>query len=157
MNRISLFVTGITLASFFLGCTPSPEKVCTHYEGLSEKKKKKSDDDDDAKLDKKMEEELKSLCPKMLTAVKEENADAYKCYAKCVTGTDSLDTAKKCDKDCDGFDKAANKAMSKLLKLDDDGDKKKKSSDDEEDKPKKKKSSDDDDTPKKKKKSSDDE
>lgn len=142
-----LFTAGFLFAAGLLvGCTPSPEKVCNHYSELEGEKKKSKDKDGDEEMA-KLEKELKELCPKMLTAVKEENADAYKCYAKCVTGTKDLDTAKKCDKDCEGFDKAANKAMGKLLGLDDEGGKKKASKSDEESsdepKKKKKKSSDD--------------
>ncbi|MBI2389310.1 MAG: hypothetical protein HYV09_06905 [Deltaproteobacteria bacterium] len=144
-----LFTAGFLFAAGLLvGCTPSPEKVCNHYSELEGEKKKSKDGDEEMA---KLEKELKELCPKMLKAVKEENADAYKCYAKCVVGTSELATAKKCDKDCEGFDKAANKAMGKLLGLDDEGGKKKASKSDDE-------SSDDDSKKsKKKKKSSDDE
>lgn len=150
MKRISLVIIGITLAAFSVGCTPSPEKVCTHFDGLNDKKKKK---DDDAPKPSKMEQQFKELCPKMLAGAKEENAEAYKCFAKCVVGTEDVEVAQKCDNNCDGFKAAQKTAMTKLMK-----DEKKKSSDDDEaEAPKKKKASDDDEAPKKKKKASDDE
>jgi len=149
-------------AGLLVGCTPSPEKVCNHFMDLEEKhaaeKKKDSDKEIDPKIEKliaKIKEKQKEQCPKAMGALKEDSADVYKCFSKCITKTNDYDVAKKCDDECDGFKDAWKKAMKKTSsKDDDDGDKKKKASDDDESD---KKKDDDSDKPKKKKKSSDDE
>ena len=139
---VTLFVTGL----FAFGCTPSPEKVCDNMEKLSKKK-----DDDDSKSMKKLEEEMKKLCPKLMGAVKEDSPEAYKCYAKCTGEAKDMDDAKKCEKSCDGMKDAFKKAFEKVMK-----DEKKKGDDDDDKDKKKKKSDDDDDDKKKKKKDKDD-
>ena len=140
------FAAVLGLGSF--GCAPSPEKVCSHYFELEEAKSKKSKDDDDDKVDEKIKkmvekirEKKKEECPKALTVVKEDSADAYKCFAKCVMNGKELSDIKSCDKDCDGFKDAFKKAIKKVSKDDDD---KKKGDDDDDDKKKKKSKKDDD-------------
>ena len=155
MSKHVTFTFGILFgAGLLVGCTPSPEKVCTHFLDLEEKhaeeKKKDSDKEVDPKIEKliqKIKEKQKEQCPKALTALKEDNADVYKCFAKCITKTKDYDVAKKCDDECDGFKDAWKKAMKKVDKDkgsdDDEKSDKKKSDDDDSDKKKKKKSSDD--------------
>lgn len=155
-------------AGLLVGCTPSPEKVCNHFFELEEKNSEAKKKDDDKELDPKLEkliakirEKKKEECPKAMTALKQDSADVYKCFAKCITKTKDYDVAKKCDDECDGFKDAWKKAMKKVgdddKSGDDDSDKKKKKASDDDDTTKKA-SDDESDTPKKKKKkSSDDE
>ncbi len=152
----AIWALGIVLGlGFATGCTPSPEKVCGHLEELQDKKEKDDDKElkgEAKKLYEKFKEKARKQCPKEFAALKEEDADVYKCAAKCVMDSKDLEAVEKCDDKCDGL-KAAYKKARKKAAGDEDEDtekaSKKKSSDDEDE-------DDDSDKKKKKKKSSDD-
>lgn len=150
-------VLGLGLAT---GCTPSPEKVCGHLEELQDKQEKDDDKElkgEAKKLYEKLKEKARKQCPKEFAALKEADADVYKCAAKCVMDAKDMDAVEKCDDKCDGLKEAYKKARKKAAASEDDEEetekasKKKKASDDDDDdsdkksKKKKKKKADDDD------------
>jgi hypothetical protein len=140
MKRATIMGGWVLAIGFFLGCTPSPEKVCGKMFDLLEaegKKSKSKDKDDDAS---DMMKKMKEKCVKDAEKEKEEDPESYKCGAKCIMDSKDLEDAMKCEKSCP---KKKDKA--------------KKSGDDDDDKKSKKKGDDDDDDkPAKKKKKSDD-
>lgn len=122
MRRLPLLAS-VVLAVAAFGCTPSPEQTCEKLDQLAK---------DDPKGSFKLSHEK---CLANMTEMKERDPDAYKCAAKIVKGTKSLDVAFLGIGICD---------KNKPKKGDDDTEKAKKGDDDEGSSKKKKKSSDDD-------------
>ena len=109
--------------AFLLGCTPSPEATCERVMKLAEEEASKKDHEiKEAKKTKLMDK-----CVTEMKEMKEKDADAYKCTAKCIKAVKQLDDAFMCMGLCNykPKDKAKDKDKDKS---DDDDDKKKKKS-----------------------------
>ncbi len=124
MRRTPLFVAA-ALALVAFGCTPTPEQTCEKIEQLAK---------DDPKGDFKLSTEK---CLANLNEMKERDPDAYKCAAKIVKGSKSLDVAFLGIGICDKNKPKKSDDTEKASKGDDDDDssskkKKKKSKDDDE-------------------------
>ena len=125
MRRIPVVVAAaLALAAF--GCTPTPEQTCEKIEQLAK---------EDSKGDFKLSTEK---CLANLNEMKERDPDAYKCAAKIVKGSKSLDVAFLGIGICDKNKPKKSDDTEKASKGDDEDDdspkkkKKKKASDDDE-------------------------
>lgn len=96
MKQVFFALGSIVAATFFAGCTPSPEKVCAKVLELAEADMKDKKDDE-KKFMEAMMKAFKEDCVKEATKEKEKDGDAYKKTATCVMDAKKLDEAMKCD------------------------------------------------------------
>ena len=80
----------------FLGCAPSPEKVCAKMVEILTAETKDWSDDDKKFMAPRMKS-LKEECPKNAAVAKEKDAARYKKAASCVMESKKLDEAMTCD------------------------------------------------------------
>lgn len=90
-----VFAFALALGGLAIGCTPSPEKVCSHVIDLVSKemgdKKEVKDDEKKKAVDD---------CVKKAQEEKDKDADGWKCSAKCAMDASKLDDLSKCDDKC---------------------------------------------------------
>jgi len=114
-----VFGAPILAFAFLLGCTPSPEATCERVMKLAEEEAKKKDHEiKEAKKTKLMDK-----CVTEMKEMKEKDAGAYKCTAKCIKAVKEIDDAFMCMGLC-------NYKPKKDKDKGDDDDKKKKKDDD---------------------------
>lgn len=99
-----------------VGCTPSPEKVCSHMFEIVSKEFKGDEKMSDEKKKKGMDD-----CVKKAGEEKEKDPEAYKCASKCMMDAKDLEGVGKCEETCG----------TKKKKGGDDDDSKKKKGDDD--------------------------
>ena len=85
----------LTFGAALVGCTASPEKVCNHMMSLAKAEMKGEKEMSEEQQKKGMEG-----CLKETTAIKEKDAEVWKCTAKCAMATEDFKVARKCDDDC---------------------------------------------------------
>ena len=90
-----MLATALVLGTLAIGCTPSPEKVCNHMLDLAKA---------ETKGDKAMSDEEKKkgfdACVKGGNEMKEKDAEAWKCTAKCSMAAEDFKAARHCDDNC---------------------------------------------------------
>jgi hypothetical protein len=113
--RISQLISMTFAAALFIGCTPSPEKVCGKFNDLAMPELEKMAKAFGKELSADDKDKMKSKCTTEMEKMKAENADEYKKVASCVMDAKEFKDLEKCDlkkggkKDKKGDDDKADK------------------------------------------------